>query len=193
MVDYNTFQREWDRLAGKEEAHKFAQWKHFSDMLKWLQVHRVHSGRTEKEIANALGWTEEKVITFEMSESKDIHLSDLLEYLAAINFKMDIRFSRTDETIKDEIEFYASKIQSEFKKLVEMAVDLEFIYKYNEAAFRMGATLITMFPNKQVVIGTLEKLFPELPMLPGSPFFVSPPKNTEENGIDFTESKVLSG
>ena len=64
MVDYETFQKEWDEAVGEDAAREFEQWKRCSEMLRQLQILRIDSGRTEEDIANILGWTEEQVLTF---------------------------------------------------------------------------------------------------------------------------------
>lgn len=101
MVDYATFQKEWDKAVGEDAASDFAFWKKNSEMLRQLQILRIDSGRTEEDIANILGWTEEQVLAFEMSEVQDIHLGNLIAYLEAIDIRMDIRLREKDAPVSD--------------------------------------------------------------------------------------------
>ncbi len=81
MVDYATFEKEWDKAVGEDSANDFAFWKKSSEILRQLQILRIDSGRTEEDIANILGWTEEQVLAFEMSEIQNVHFRDLLAYI----------------------------------------------------------------------------------------------------------------
>ena len=194
MVDYATFQKEWDEAVGEDAAREFEQWKRCSEMLRWLRLRRVSLGYTEKEIADTLGWTEEQVLTFEMSEVQDTHLGNLLAYLEAIDFGMGIRFINNKAPVTEEIEFHASKIHSLFKGIVEMAGDdkkmtekaLELIYAYNQMFTNMAVNLTTMFPNQSAVMETLEKILP--------PEF-RPSRNTRESntGLSDYEAPFVSG
>ena len=171
MTDYKTFQRNWDKIVGEKRAQQFADWKASSEMSLWLQAKRIDAGYTEAEIAEALGWSEENVIEFEMSEVTEIHFGNLLPYLSALGLKMQTRFSRADETSKDQVEYLQFEIHELLRNLVEIAGDdpkliketLEFIYKYNESAIRMGATLATMFKNSEAVVSAMkEKMSPDI-------------------------------
>ena len=168
MVNYATFQKEWDEAVGEHAAGEFEQWKRCSEMLRQLQILRIDSGRTEEDIANILGWTEDQVLAFEMSEVQDIHLGNLLAYLEAIDFGMGIRFINNKAPVMEKIEFHASKIHDLFKEIVEMAGDekkmtkkaLELIYAYNQMFTNMAVNLTTMFPNQSAVTKALEKILP---------------------------------
>ena len=54
MVNYETFQKEWNEAVGEDAAREFEQWKRCSEMLRQLQILRIDSGRTEEYIANIL-------------------------------------------------------------------------------------------------------------------------------------------
>ena len=106
MVDYETFQKEWDEAVGEDAAREFEQWKgalRCSEMLRQLQILRIDSGRTEEDIANILGWTEEPGFgAFEMSEIQNVHFRDLLAYINAIDIRMDIRLRVKDAPVSDQ-------------------------------------------------------------------------------------------
>ena len=168
MVDYETFQKEWDEAVGEDAAREFEQWKRRSKMLRWLRLRRVSLGYSEKEIADTLGWTEEQVLIFEMSEVQDIHLGNLLAYLEAIDFGRGIRFINNKAPVTEEIEFHASKIHDLFKGIVEMAGDdkkmtekaLAVIYAYNQLVTNRTVELVAMFSNQSAVTEALEKILP---------------------------------
>ncbi len=101
MVDYATFEKEWDKAVGEDSANDFAFWKKSSEILRQLQILRIDSGRTEEDIANILGWTEEQVLAFEMSEIQNVHFRDLLAYINAIDIRMDIRLREKDAPVSD--------------------------------------------------------------------------------------------
>ena len=99
LCNYATFQKEWDEAVGEDAAREFEQWKRCSEMLRQLQILRIDSGRTEEDIANILGWTEEQVLAFEMSEIQNVHFRDLQAYINAIDIKMDIRLREKDAPV----------------------------------------------------------------------------------------------
>ena len=101
MVDYATFEKEWDKAVGEDSANDFAFWKKSSEILRQLQILRIDSGRTEEDIANILGWTEEQVLAFEMSEIQNVHFRDLLAYINTIDIRMDIRLREKDAPVSD--------------------------------------------------------------------------------------------
>lgn len=107
MVNYETFQKEWNEAVGEDAAREFEQWKRCSEMLRQLQILRIDSGRTEEDIANILGWTEEQVLAFEMSEIQNVHFRDLLAYINAIDIRMDIGLKEKDAPVSDHITFHA--------------------------------------------------------------------------------------
>ena len=168
MVDYETFQKEWDDAIGEDGAREFEQWKRNSEMLRRLCLYRVASGQTEKEIAGKLGWTEEQVLNFEMSESQDIHFGNLLAYLSAIDMGMDIKFKLKNAPIEEDLAFHAARVNDLLKEIVEIAGDdkkmteevLRLIYSHSRMTMNMVVELTTMFPNKDAVMQALEKILP---------------------------------
>ena len=189
MVDYETFQKEWDEAVGEDAAREFEQWKRCSEMLRWLRLRRVSLGYSEKEIADTLGWTEEQVLIFEMSEVQDIHLGNLLAYLEAIDFGMGIRFINNKAPVTEEIEFHASKVHELFKEFIEMIGDdkemteraLAVIYAYNQLVTNRTVELVAMFSNQSAVTEALEKILP--------PEF-KPSQNIREDDIGILDYKA---
>ena len=189
MVDYETFQKEWDDDIGEDGAREFEQWKKGSEMLRWLRLRRISAGYTEKEIADILGWTEDQVLTFEMSEFQNVHVGNLLLYLTAINVEIGIRFVAEKATPEDSIAFHADSIYDLFKKVVEVAGDdkkrtkeaLELIYAYSQMVTTMIANLTAMFSNDSAVIEALEEILP--------PKF-KPSQNIREDDTDISDYEI---
>ena len=137
-----------------------------NEILRQLQILRIDSGRTEEDIANILGWTEEQVLAFEMSEIQNVHFRDLLAYINAIDIRMDIRLREKDAPVSDHIAFHTSKLYDLFRELVEKAGKdprrtkeaVELIYLHNKLFTNMAMNLTTHFPNKNAVMETLIKM-----------------------------------
>ena len=189
MVDYETFQKEWDEAVGEDDAREFEQWKRCSEMLRWLRLRRISSGYTEKEIADTLGWTEEQVLTFEMSELQDIHFRDLLPYLEAIGVGIGIRLIEKNLPIAEHIDFHASKVHDLFKEFIEMIGNdkemteraLAVIYAYNQLVTNRTVELVALFENQSAVKEALEKILP--------PEF-KPSQNIREDDIGILDYKA---
>ena len=169
MVNYATFQEEWDKIAGEDAANDFARWKNCSEVTMELQILRIESGFSEKDIAARLGWTPKQVFDFEMSEIQDVHFNDMWAYLNAIGFKMGIRFMKKEISIEEDIEFYNSNIYDLLKKLVEQAGNdpqlteeaIKSIYKYShERMTLMVVKLMPLFQNQNAVVKALEEILP---------------------------------
>ncbi len=189
MVDYATFQKEWDEAIGEDGAQEFEQWKRCSEMLRWLRLRRISSGYTEKEIADTLGWTEDQVLAFEMSELQDIHFGNLLPYLEAIGVGIGIRLIEKNLPIEEHIDFHASKVHDLFKEFIEMIGDdkkmtekaLAVIYAYNQLVTNRTVELVAMFSNQSAVTEALKKILP--------PEF-KPSQNIREDDIGIWDEKA---
>ena len=168
MTDYATFQNSWDKAIGETEAHKFEQWKKNEGFSRWLQCLRIQSGLTEIEVAAIVGWTKKDVLVFEMEESQNIYFGDLLAYLKAIGFELDLTVRETDASVQDQIAYHTSKIYDLFKGLAEKADDdqsitisaIQLIHEYNNLVGNMAVNLSSMFKNQKAVMEAWSKIFP---------------------------------
>ncbi len=78
---------------------------------------RSQNGVSESEMAERLGCDEAKIWAMEYARNDSVKVGDMIDYAKALDTNFFLRVVGRDDTVVDEIEFYAFELQSRVAEL----------------------------------------------------------------------------
>ena len=78
---------------------------------------RSQNGVSESEMAERLGCDEAKIWAMEYARNESVKVGDMIDYAKALDTNFFLRVVGSDDTVVDEIEFYAFELQSRVAEL----------------------------------------------------------------------------
>lgn len=138
-----------DNEVAKELEHNIKQ----RTIIKQLMAMRAVKGMTQGEVAEKMGCTQSRVSKLERGTDNDLRLSDLRDYLNAIDHNMMLVFVSRNTSLLAQVKWHVSMIKSGLHKLLGLANGDEAI---NRGVVR--AYVETMSDILKMLISTTRKL-----------------------------------
>ncbi len=90
------------------------------NIINHLMALRATLGKSQKDIALAMGCSQSRVSKLESGKDDDLRIGDFAKYAAALGLEMMVVLGKNDRTIVDDIKGHALSIRRLFGQLIQL-------------------------------------------------------------------------